>query len=782
MLGGGGAVLGTANQANRGERPGTMGSALGSVDLGGGQRALSLEAGHLGTCAYLPGSAVQCWGLHGLGGGLGVRALDPGPGRQIETISAGYQHECARLDDGTLKCWGWNRYGQLGLGDTVDRYLQQPQLAPVPAVDLGGQRIVWLDAFLDNTCVVIEGGAVKCWGLLTGRGDQPGEMGADLPAVDLGPGFLATAVFLGHLHACALNQEGRLKCWGDNRNGQLGLGDRLPRSEPAAMGDNLPFVDVGVGRRVVEVHPGWMSTCVVLDDRSARCWGRGHSGIHGQGHGEDVGDEPGEMGDALAAIDLGENRRVVQMDHGTTHACALLDDETVKCWGWNYVGVAGYGNEETLGDDPGEMGDALPVVLLGQYRAVVAGGGHTCVLFDDGLLKCWGGNGSGQLGLGNTLHRGDQANEMGPGLAQPNLGTGRKVTEVVGGGSHTCVRFVDGNVACWGANNAGQLGLGHVQSIGDAAAEMGNALAFINLGTDRRATALFASGAHTCALLDEGSTKCWGRNATGQLGLGHTLSMGDGAGEMGDALPAVPLGADRTAVHLALGDNHTCAVLSDATVRCWGANTDGQLGLSDRATRGDQAGEMGDALAAVPLGAGLRPLKVVAGSAHTCVLFEDGQVKCWGDNAYGQLGLGDFADRGDELGEMGDALLAVNLGFERRAIDLQARGHRSCALLEDGGLKCWGRNNVGQLGLGNVLPWGDAAGEMGNNLPQVNLGLHRIPTSLTLGFEHTCVQLDDESVKCWGANTTGQLGLGDVLPRGDQAGEMGDALPTVFID
>ncbi|MFP2934515.1 hypothetical protein ACLESO_57285, partial [Pyxidicoccus sp. 3LG] len=130
-------------------------------------------------------------------------------------------------------------------------------------------------------------------------------------------------------------------------------------------------------------------------------------------------------------------------------------------------------------------------------------------------------------------------------------------------------------------------------------------------------------------------------------------------------------------------------------------------------------------------------------------------------------------------GGMGDGLPPINLGTGRTAMALAVGDYSSCALLDDGSVKCWGSGSYGALGLGDRQDRGDGPGEMGDALPQVNLGTGRTATSLTTGYYRTCATLDDGSVKCWGDNTSGVLGLGDRMNRGDGPGEMGDALPAV---
>ncbi|MBI3353752.1 MAG: Ig-like domain-containing protein [Nitrospirae bacterium] len=350
---------------------------------------------------------------------------------------------------------------------------------------------------------------------------------------------------------------------------------------------------------------------------------------------------------------------------------------------------------------------------------------------------------------------------------------------LVTGAGHTCARLANGMVKCWGLNEFGQLGLGDINNRGDAAGEMGNNLPAVELGANLTAVELAAGGLHTCAVLDNGTVKCWGNNDNGQLGLGDTNNRGDGANEMGDNLPAVDFGVRRTAVELAAGGLYTCVRLDNGAVKCWGRNDYGQLGLGDTNNRGDGANEMGDNLSAVNLGSGRTALKLVASYYHACALLNNDTVKCWGYNNYGQLGLGDINNRGDEANEMGDNLSAVNLGTGRTAVELAIGMLHTCALLDNGTVKCWGYNNFGQLGLVDINNRGDEANEMGDNLSAVNLGTGRTAVELAVGSLHTCALLDNGTVKCWGYNAEGQLGIGDKINRGDGANEMGDNLPVV---
>ena len=236
-------------------------------------------------------------------------------------------------------------------------------------------------------------------------------------------------------------------------------------------------------------------------------------------------------------------------------------------------------------------------------------------------------------------------------------------------------------------------------------------------------------GSYACALLDDKSVKCWGGNWNGQLGLGDTNHRGDAFGEMGDNLPAVDLGTGRTATAFSCDYSTACALLDDKSVKCWGSNWNGQLGLGDKYSRGGALLEMGDNLPAVDLGTGRTAMAISMGGGYTCALLDNKSVKCWGNNYSGQLGLGDTNHRGDGPGEMGDNLPAVDLGTGRTATTISmGGGGYTCALLDNKSVKCWGNNYNGQLGLGDTNHRGDGPGEMGDNLPAVDLGSNYLRT------------------------------------------------------
>lgn len=407
-------------------------------------------------------------------------------------------------------------------------------------------------------------------------------------------------------------------------------------------------------------------------------------------------------------------------------------------------------------------------------------GNHTCARLVDGRVKCWGINVYGQLGQGDTLTRGNAVNQMGVNLVAINLGTGRSAVQLVSGRDHMCARLDNLRVKCWGKGSV--LGLGSAgNNRGDAANEMGDNLSTVELGTGRIVLELIAGGEHNCARFDNGRIKCWGTGIA--LGLGDPNYRGDTINEMGDYLPYLDFGANRTVVAFWAGWSHTCAKLDTAEVKCWGFNTNGQLGYGDIVVRGTTPQTVPANLPALDLGTGRTVTSITLGGQHSCAVLDNGQLKCWGENSWGQLGLGDTVKRGDQASEMGDNLPVVNLGTGRTMISMAAGYNHNCAVLDNGNLKCWGfQGATGALGYGATYAGngvGDVPAETGEGLIAVNLGANLQAREVVGGMSHTCAGLDNGQIKCWGSNGSGQLGLGDTVTRGDQIAEMGDKLSAV---
>ena len=407
---------------------------------------------------------------------------------------------------------------------------------------------------------------------------------------------------------------------------------------------------------VAQVTAGLYHSCAMIDDgtvpappgRPVRCWGFSGDGQVGYGNTRVIGDD--EVPAAAGPVDLGAGRSAKALAAGDYHSCAVLDNGTVRCWGYGNEGQLGLMNRANVGDNetPGSRGP----VSLGPGRtatAITAGGNHTCALLDDGVVRCWGLGEFGQLGNGGTASIGDGED---PGAANPvNLGAGQTATAVTAGAFHTCAIRADGAVSCWGSGINGQLGYAGTGAILDPS-QVGT----VDLGPGRTAKAITAGFAHTCAILDNGSVRCWGLNGSGQLGYANTVRIGDN--ETPAAAGPVALGAGRTAVAISAGGEHTCAVLDDGSVRCWGSPLNGQLGYGNLVAIGDT--EPPGSVDPVDLGPGVKATAITAGIYHTCARLETGGVRCWGSAADGRLGHCSRADIGD--GEAPSAIEQVDIG------------------------------------------------------------------------------------------------------------------------
>lgn len=396
--------------------------------------------------------------------------------------------------------------------------------------------------------------------------------------------FQQGLIDLGGDFSCAIVNDGTVRCWGLASSGRLGYGnvtDIGDTETPASAG----AVDLGPGRTARSIATGKLHACAILDNGTVRCWGDNLFGQLGYPGGQDIGD--GELPSAAGPVDLGPGRTARAIAAGEVHTCAILDDGNVRCWGNNSDGQLGYPGFQAVGDN--ESPATVGPVDLGPARtarAITAGGtlgSHTCAILDDSTLRCWGYGPEGQLGNGTGATVGDDET---PGSRPPvALGVGRTARAVSAGYSHTCVILDDGNVRCFGKDFGGELGIPSSVNIGDT--EPPDSVPVVNLGPGRTATAISAGGAggdflgHTCAILDDGTVRCWGFGLYGQLGYAATANI------TGSPTGAVNIGSGRTARAIATGTNHTCVLMDTGALRCWGENSAGQLGHLGTTNIGD---------------------------------------------------------------------------------------------------------------------------------------------------------------------------------------------------
>jgi alpha-tubulin suppressor-like RCC1 family protein len=333
---------------------------------------------------------------------------------------------------------------------------------------------------------------------------------------------------------------------------------------------------------------------------------------------------------------------------GAGHTCVFYTDQSIRCTGQNSQGQVGNGGFTSVFEPAAVSGTVNPV-------SVGAGLEHTCTLVGDGRMQCWGTNFTGQLGDGT----------MGGFAMTPQfVNNMTNAVKAIPGGFFTCAIVPDHTVQCWGRNQDGQLGNG------DSTTDVPLPAPVQGLGP---VVDFAAGGYHACAMMADRTVRCWGRNVRGQVG--------DGTSDSPVTQPHIVSGLN-SAVSLSLGTYHSCALLQDATVQCWGDSDHGQIGAP------------GLAFSPVPVTVSgiANAVRVSTGFQHSCAVLADGTVRCWGNNAFGQLGNATTTDSASPVQVQG----IVN----PRAVALGA-GH-TCALMPDTSVLCWGENDLGEFGAGTA--------------------------------------------------------------------------------
>jgi cysteine-rich repeat protein len=379
---------------------------------------------------------------------------------------------------------------------------------------------------------------------------------------------LVHAVAVGYQHACAILDDGVVRCWGDNEYGQLGYGHTTNVGNfqtPAEAGD------VSLAGFAVQITAGLRHTCALLDTGAVRCWGINEFGQLGLGHTQPIGDD--ELPSEVPEVDVGGP--VTQVSAAGNRTCALLESKAVRCWGAR--GAYGYANLGNVGsvNPPSAAGD---IQLGGLASQIAVGYEHACALLESGELRCWGRGNLGALGYGNTSDVGGHPDNL-PAAAGPVF-VSEPVAQLVAGWNHTCVIHDDQDVRCWGSGGYGVLGVPGVGTIGND--ETPGSVAPVDVGGP--VTAIAGGNRHTCAVLESGALRCWGRANYGQLGYANTTTIGDNEhpATAGDVDVGGPVSA------IAAGWETTCAIMQAGGLRCWGNDYAGILGF------GNDLGAIGD--------------------------------------------------------------------------------------------------------------------------------------------------------------------------------------------
>ncbi len=374
---------------------------------------------------------------------------------------------------------------------------------------------------------------------------------------------------------------------------------------------------------------------------------------------------------------------------------------------------------------------------------------HTCIVTTDGGVKCWGNNRYGQLGDGTTTNRNTPVDV----LVSPGGAPISGVVQVSTGANHTCVVTTGGGVQCWGYNYYGQLGDGtpFADTFPFSCQVFCTRITPVDvIGLTSGVVQVSTGEEHTCAVLESGGVKCWGYNIRGQLGDGgipfnfYTPNKINTPVDVLVSLGGAPISG---VVQVSASDSYTCAVLENGGAKCWGSNGGyGRLGdgsiYQTRTTPVDVFG----------LTSGVA--QVSAGQQHACAMLESGGVKCWGRGLDGELGNGTYSQA---IPTPVNVLVSPGGAPISGVAQISAGNSHTCAVLESGGLKCWGFNAYGQLGDGDPM--------RGRTTPVDVFGLTSGVAQVSGGIFFTCAMTTDGGVKCWGDNRYGQLGDGTTIRR-----------------
>ena len=349
----------------------------------------------------------------------------------------------------------------------------------------------------------------------------------------------------GNIHTCAILDNASTMCWGSDGDGRLGDG-----GEDNAVSKPTSFVTNPEGESFKSIHAGHENTCGITDSGKLYCWGNNNNGKNGIGstNTEKLPSTP---------VTFNQNTTIEKLSMGLYHSCAIDSDNTVWCWGRAWNGNLG------SGDGNADQYAPVQVELPGENdfaTEIAAGERFTCALLGNGAISCWGHDGNNQLG-DSADTTGDQNTPQ----SYVSLPSGRIAVDIDAGQNHACAVLDNGSIVCWGYNNYGKLG--------SSFSSLANSLpVYINTTQNKSFTQVSTGYDHTCALLENGTGMCWGRNTHGQLGNDSTTN----------SFYPVYINQSQTGPLIAISAKniHTCAINASGGAFCWGSAHSGALGNS----------------------------------------------------------------------------------------------------------------------------------------------------------------------------------------------------------
>ncbi len=742
---------------------------------------ISMDTGASHACAVISGGTVRCWGLGGsgqVGNGATTNQSSPTAVSAITTaasVSAGGSHSCAVLTTGGVRCWGLNTSGQLGNASLTSTS------APVGPLNLttGASSVA---AGTSHTCVTMSDGTAKCWGAnASGQLGTGNTTNASVPSTVSGLSGVSN-ISAGGSHTCVSQRSGSVACWGLNTSGQIGDGTTTsPRLTATSRTFNLSKVlinEAEFGKHLVSAVSAsnsvgaatrYTTSSALVASRPfllvppALSAGVGFGSTLTVSSGSWTSSSPVsgyEYQWYRCAGTVAESQRTIPADceaiaGATTNSYVLTANEAGKHIGASVTamansgpdfaitatngpvtvpptmaappqvtGSAAYGATATIEIDVGEWGGYPTPTISARWlvcdspnanvtnsippgcapnpsegKALALGHAHSCVLLASAEIACWGSNLNGRLGDGTTTER----------LSKVKVNGISTATSLSSGQNHSCAVLANGGVKCWGSNSGGQLG--------DPTATSPSPPVSVS-GISNAKLVVASPGAHSCALLVDGTVKCWGANTYGALGDGTTVNRNS---------PVTVSGLSNV-TSIAVSGFGGCALLSNGSVKCWGPNWYGEVGDGTTTTR----------LTPTIVAGITNAIAITSGTNHSCAILSDQTAKCWGQGTDGVLGDGTTNNRSTPVTVSGlSGVVAISSGSQH-----------SCALLGNQTIKCWGNGLYGHLG----------DGSSSNRLTPTLVSGITTASSLVVGGHHTCAGLTDGNFKCWGSNQFGQVG------------------------
>lgn len=615
-----------------------------------------------------------------------------------------------------------------------------------------------------------------------------------------------SSITTGSTHTCVITLSGLPYCWGNSLTGQVGNNDASifgqgANPSPRAVSQTA-FTS---GKTYTSLEGGDGHTCGIAGG-GAVCWGSNYMSQLGNG----TTFWPNDNGIPVMTITAVPNQVTAtpfganplsKLTAGFSHTCALAGTKPY-CWGRASQGESGgppnlnpcgIVNIPFIGpvcqtavpyNAPGGSPYASPPIAVAGPAAsknivsLSAGGYHSCAAASDGTAYCWGVGSRGQLGRASTASSG--MTSVAVNLSNAEV-VGKPIVSISTGTNHTCaIAGAARELFCWGANDYGQLGFGVRDAVNYTIPYSVSARSPLLVG--KQITQVVAGDQSTCALANN-EVYCWGKNESGQLGIGTTSNTYADAnapkpeeqtGAVSPTKVVSTLLSGKTITQIAVSKNisgvagtgayagdHACAV-ADYFAYCWGANGGGQLGNGTATASNVPVAVKSDDLNV----SGRKATDISAGSAHACAV-TGGKVVCWGQNTFSQLGNGEgqlsfiASPVGIDTTNMGQKVVTKVTTSHGNYFVSGDQAH-SCALADGDGY-CWGSALFGQLGMGP--PPYPALAVPQPVVPSGALSGKKL-TDISGGYAHTCAVGNDSRAYCWGLNIQCQLGIASGMSNG----------------